>query len=162
MTKREFVPPHHAIQVQAAIDIAAPPDRVAAVYCNVGKWSEIFPATIEHAKIIETGDNWKEIKVAHKHEGRVPNTLIFLSDTEIGLEESKKIFNASFLNSFEPATGGGTHYVITAYISLKGVYKVLKPFLKGYVRRQALKQMSSYVLGPLKTAAEKERSSVPR
>lgn len=159
MSVREFAPAHDAIQVQAAVDIAAPPRHVAAVYRDVEKWGDTFPATIEYAQVTETGDNWEQIEVAHKKEGRVPNTLVFLSDTEIGLEESKRIFNASFLNKFEPSAKGGTHYVITAHISLKGVYKVLEPLLRSYVRRQALKQMKSYVLEPLKTAAEKERTS---
>jgi hypothetical protein len=153
---RAFTPSQHAIQIQAEIDIAAQPERVAAVYRDVDRWGEIFPATIERAKVIQRGDNWEEIEVTHKMEGRVPNTLIFLSATEVGLEESKKRFNASFLNRFEPAAGGGTHYLITAYISLKGIYKVLKPFLMGYVRRQALKQMKNYVLEPLKAVAEKK------
>jgi hypothetical protein len=159
---REFVIPANAIRAQAAIDIAASPEHSAAVYRNIEKWNETFPATIEHARVVETGDNWKEIEVAHKKEGRVPNTLIFLSDTEIGLEERKHAFNASFLNQFEPAPHGGTHYVITAYISLNGIYKVLKPFLKSYVHRQALKQMKSYVLDPLKRAAEKKHTQGAR
>lgn len=153
----KFVPPQNAIRAQASIDIAALPERVAAVYRDVEKWGETFPATIERARVIESGDNWKQIEVSHRMEGRVPNTLIFLSDTEIWLEESKKRFDAAFLNRFQPADGGGTHYIITAYISLKGIYKVLEPFLTGYVRRRALEQMKNYVLQPLKTAAEKER-----
>jgi hypothetical protein len=152
---RQFVPSQKAIQVEAAIDIAAPPKQVAAVYAEVEKWGETFPATIAHARVIETGDNWKQIEVAHKRAGCVPNTLIVLSDTEIGLEESKARFHASFRNQFEPGAKGGTRYVITAYISLKGVYKVLKPFVKPYGRRQALKQMKSYMLDPLKIAVEK-------
>jgi hypothetical protein len=159
---REFRPLRHAIKAQAAIDIAVPPKSVAALYCAVEKWGETFPATIEKAQVIQTGDNWEQIEVIHKSEGRVPNTLIFLSDTEVGLEESKKRFDASFLNRFELAVGGGTHYVITAYISPKGIYRVLKPFLKAYVRRKALNQMKSYVLDPLKTAAEKARLEEPR
>jgi hypothetical protein len=83
--------------------------------------------------------------------------LIFLSDTEIGLEESKKKYNASFLNEFKMSTEGTTHYVITSFVSLKGLYKVLKPFLLNYVRRQSLWQMRCYVLEPLKAAVEHER-----
>ena len=155
---REFTPSLNAMRTQAAIDIAAPPERVASVYRDIEKWGETFPATIEHAQVIETGDNWKQIEVSHKTEGRVPNTLIFLSETEIGLEEHKKRIDASFLNEFKPAADGGTHYVITAFINLKGIYIVLKPFLQGYVRWQALKQMKSFVLDPLKPAAEKQHS----
>jgi hypothetical protein len=154
---RAFVTPRDAIQAQAAIDIAAPPERVAGVYRDVEKWGATFPATIEDARVIETGDNWQEVEVAHKMEGRVPNTLIFLSNTEVGLEESKKRFDARFLNRFEPSTGGGTHYVISGYIRLKGIFGILKPFLKGYVRRRTLAQMKSYVLEPLKAAAENRR-----
>jgi hypothetical protein len=155
---RKFLPAKNAIQAQAAINIAEPPEHVAAVYRAVEKWSDIFPATIEHARVIKTGDNWARVEVTHRMEGRVPNTLYFLSDIEIGLEESKRLFNASFLNRFEPAAGGGTHFIITAYISLKGIYKVLTPFLTGYVRRQALKQMKRYVLEPLKNAVEKHQA----
>lgn len=151
----EFTIPPHAIQTEAAIDIAAPPDKVAAIYRAVDQWGETFPATIERACVIGSGKNWKQIEVSHKQEGCVPNTLFDLSDTEIGLQESKHKFNASFMNKFEPDPGGGTHYVIHAYISPKGIYKFLKPFLKGYVRRQSLKSMKAYVLEPLKTAAEK-------
>jgi hypothetical protein len=91
-----------AIQAQAAIDIAAAPERVAAVYRDVERWDVTFPATIQQARVVSTGDNWQEVEVAHRMEGRVPNTLIFLSATEIGLEESKRRFDARFLNRFEP------------------------------------------------------------
>jgi hypothetical protein len=145
----------NTIQDEAAIDIASSPDFVAAIYRDVEKWGEIFPATIELAKVVQTGENWKEIEVTHKQEGCVPNTLFDLSETEIGLQESKHKFDASFINRFEPAADGGTHYVIRSSISLKGIYKILKPFLIGYVHRQALKRMQEYVLEPMKIAAER-------
>ena len=157
MKMRKFIPPHSAVQAQAAVDIAASPSHVVAVYCEVEKWAETFPKTKEDAQVTATGGNWKQIVVTHRDEGRVPNTLIFLSDTEIGLEESKHRFNASFLNQFEPGALGGTHYVITVSISLKGIYKALQPFIKGYVQWQARKQLKKYVLDPLKRAAEKEQ-----
>jgi hypothetical protein len=156
MKMRKFEPSHDAIHAQTALDIAATPKHVAAVYCEVERWGEIFPATIKRAQVTETGDNWKQIEVTHKNEGNVLNTLILISDSEIGLEESKKRYNASFLNQFEPGVNGCTHYVITAYISLKGIYKALQPCIKGYVRWQARRQMKKYVLDPLKISAEKE------
>ena len=131
---------------------------MAEIYRDVEHWGKTFPATIEYARVIETGDNWKQIEVDHKKEGRVPNTLIDLSPTAIGFKESKKRFNAGFLNRFERTANGGTHYVVHAYVSPKGIYKLLKPILAGYVHRQMLKQVRSYVLEPLKVAAEKQPS----
>lgn len=156
---REFVPLPNAIRTQSAIDIDAPPEYVAAVYRNAEKWGETFPATIESARVIGRGENWAQIEVLHKQEGRVPNTLIFLSKTEIALTESKKKFDASFLNQFNARPNGTTHYVIISYVTPKGIYKILKPFLQGYVHRQALKQMNEYVLKPLKTTAEQNAHS---
>jgi hypothetical protein len=147
------VPPRESIKAEVAIEIAASAQHVASIYRDMEKWGDTFPATIASAHILKVGKNWKKIEVEHKKEGRVPNTLIDLSETEIVLEESKMKFNASFLNRFEPVAGG-THYTIQAYIQLKGIYKVLKPLIKGCVRRQAIEQMRSYVLEPLKTAAE--------
>ena len=155
---REFLIPKDAIEEEAAVNIAAPPERVAEVYRDVKNWGNTFPASIKSARVIKTGNNWKEIEVDHTQEGRVPNTLIDLSPTEIGLWESKKKFDAGFLNSFQRTANGGTHYVIHAYISPKGIYKLLKPLLVGYVHHQALKQVKSYVLEPLKLAAEKQPS----
>ncbi len=159
MSMDKFVIPQDAIEEEAAIDIAAPPEHVAALYRDVEKWGNTFPATIEFARVIKTGNDWKQIEVDHKKEGRVPNTLFDLSSTEIGLKESKNKFNASFLNRFERTANGGTHYVVHAYIRLKGIYKLVRPFLVGYVRHQTLKQIQNYVLEPLKVAAEKEPSS---
>jgi hypothetical protein len=156
---QEFVIPADAIEEESAIHIVAPPERVAAVYRDVENWGHTFPATIESARVIKAGNHWKLIEVDHKKEGRVSNTLIDLSPTEIELRESKTKFNASFYNRFERTANGGTHYVIHAFISLKGIYKLLKPLLGGYVRRQTLKQVKRYVLEPLKVAAEKQTFS---
>lgn len=154
-TKTFAIPPG-VLQAQASIDIAASPETVAALYRNVEKWSEIYPATIAGARCVRSGERWQEIEVTHKQEGSVPNTLFELSDTEIGLEEHKKKFDAWFINRFLPAANGSTHYIIQGYIRLKGIYQLLKPFLKGYVHRQTVKRMRDYVLEPLKAAAENQ------
>ena len=126
------------------------------MYCAVDQWDEIFPATIAAARVTETGSNWQRIEVTHKIEGRVANTLIVLSDTVIALEESKRRFDASFLNQFQPAAHGGTRYVITAHIRLKSILRTFQSLLAGYVRRKAREQMRQYVLEPLKTAVESD------
>jgi hypothetical protein len=150
-----FFVPSNAIHIEEALEIAAPPEQAAAIYRDVDHWGKIFPATIESAQVVKTGDGWRQIDVVHKQEGCVPNTLYDLSETEIGLRESKQKFDASFLNCFEPAPGGRTRYVIHGYVSPKGIYRLLKPFLIGYVQRQMHRQMCQYVLEPLKTAAER-------
>ncbi len=158
MLPRDFTPSPHAIQAQAAIDIAAPPEQVASIYLDVAKWSETFPATIEKARVLETGANRIQVEVTHKFEGRVSNTLEILSPTEIVLEERKQRFDATFLNQFQPAAGGGTRYTLTASIRLRGIFRLLQPFLAGYVRRRALAQINDYVLHPLKAAAESQKT----
>ncbi len=157
MAKREFIPPKGAIRTQVSTDIAAPPEQVAAVYRDVDRWGDLYPKTIVRARVVETGENWVQVEVQHRLEGRVPNTLIFLSPLKIGLFESKHRFNARFLNDFQPADGQATHYVITSYISLKGIYRLLKPLLVGYVHRQSRRQMMDYVLRPIKEAVERQQ-----
>jgi hypothetical protein len=114
------------------------------------------------AHIIKTGDNWQRVDVLHRIEGHIMNELIFLSQTEIALKENKRQFRAGFLNQFLSVARCETRYVITAYISLKGIYKMLRPVLEAYVRKQALKQINQYVLEPFKKAAEKVHSEPVR
>jgi hypothetical protein len=153
---KKFTIPADAIRTEASIDIAAPPGHVIAVYQDVERWDEIYPTTIKCAQVVQTGVDWKEIVVVHKQEGRVPNTLFDLSETEIGLVEHKRKFDAWFVNRFLPAANGGTQTVISGYIRLKGIYRLFALLLDGYVRRQMGRRMRANVLEPLKTAAEKE------
>lgn len=81
------------------------------------------------------------------------NILTAVSAEEIRLEEFKKRYDAVFLNRFE-AVPEGTRYTLVGDISLKGLYRLLAPFLKGYIR----KQMSKWVLEPVKTRAEAQGS----
>lgn len=156
MAIRKFQVPKRVIQTRVEMDIDAPPEKVASLYGDVDRWSELYPATIAHAVVVKSGDNWKEVEVSHKIEGCVPNLLIYLSATCIGLEEHKHMFDAWFLNDFQSAGGGSkTRYVITSYIRSKGFFRLMMPFLTGYIHRQSRLQMTDYVLLPIKSAIEK-------
>lgn len=152
-----FSIPASAIHAAASVYIAAPPEQAAAVYRAVDQWGEIFPATVAGARIARSGDRWQDILVAHKQAGSVPNRLFDLSETEVGLEEHKKKFDAWFTNRFLPAANGGTQYSICGYLRLKGIYRLLAPLLKHTVRRRMVKSMRAYVLDLLKRAAEQAR-----
>jgi hypothetical protein len=83
-------------------------------------------------------------------EGKVINKLRIVSSELIELEEYKKQFDAHFENRFQRVPGG-TRYTVVAEITLKGPYKVLEPFLRPYVRRQ----ITRFVINPMKLAAER-------
>lgn len=151
-----FSIPEDGIRSEAWIDIAVLPEQAAIVYRDVENWGKIFPATIAYAQVVRTGEHWQVIEVAHKQEGRVPNTLFNLSETEIGLVEHKKKFDAWFLNRFLPAANGGTRCTIIGSVRLKGFYRLVTPLLRSYVRRQTVERMRHYVLEPLKSAAEQK------
>ncbi|HEU5098655.1 MAG TPA: hypothetical protein VFU22_06540 [Roseiflexaceae bacterium] len=68
---------------------------------------------------------------------------------EIKLQEWKKRYNATFRNRLQ-AIPEGTRYTLRADIALKGVYRFLAPFVRGYIRRQIAK----LVLEPMRMAAE--------
>jgi hypothetical protein len=152
---RDYVAFPRSIMAQAAIEIAAPPADVAAVYRDAERWGETFAATIDRARIVRAGDNWVEVEVEHRKKGRVPSTLILLSDATIALSEGKKRFDAGFLNRFEPRADGGTHYVVEAYVRLKGFHRLLVPLLRRHARGRALEQIRTCVLEPLKAATER-------
>ena len=66
------------------------PNRWPPCTALSSRWDVTFPATIG-ARVIETGDNWQQVEVAHRMNGRVPNALIFLSDTEIELRSEEAV-----------------------------------------------------------------------
>jgi hypothetical protein len=65
---RKFAPNPHAIKAQAAIDIAAAPEQVAAIYRDVEKWGETS-GTIERAQVSRPAITG-QIEVTHKMEVR--------------------------------------------------------------------------------------------
>ena len=74
---------------------------------------------------------------------------------QIDLREAKRRHTAWFVNRFEPIPGG-TRFSVSGEIALKGIARLVQPFLRGYVR----KQMERWVLEPVKAEAER-RAGVP-
>lgn len=155
MSGAKILKPERAIEVRATVDIRAPRERAVAVYLDVAHWGRTFPRTIHSARIVREANGSQEIVVDHKVEGLVTNRLTVADGYRIWLEERKKRFDAVFLNEFDAIDGGlATRYGVTGYVSLKGIYRALQPLLRAYVRRRALRQITEYVLEPLRAAVE--------
>lgn len=137
------------IEARAFIHIDAPPGRVAALYADVASWPRTFPATIRGARVVSETPGELRIEV-DQVEGKVVNLLRPKSPTRFELEEFKRMFDATFSNSFEPDRGG-TRYVLTAQIRLKWPYRLLAPVVKPLI----VSRMRRFVLEPMKAAAER-------
>lgn len=140
-------PPPTALHVQISTDLEIGSDEAVQLYAHVEGWKDLFPATIESAHIIASGETWVDVEVHHRFAGLVPNTLVFGSPTTVWLTEKKPRYNAWFLNSFRP-TKIGTCYVLSGWVDLHGVLRLLTPILGWYVRRVMARQMNQFVLIP--------------
>jgi Polyketide cyclase / dehydrase and lipid transport len=136
------------VQVQTSTLIHAPQVRVADIYRDYHNWPKLFPTIKAVHLLLREETNKTTLEIDHQ-EGLVINTLTFISSEDIKLEEVKRKYDATFLNHFEAAPEG-TRYILVGDISLKGIYKLLTPFLKKYIR----KQMTALVLEQLKRYAE--------
>jgi hypothetical protein len=135
------------LRAVSSVLIRKPQAEVAALYRTYATWPKVFP-TIRAVRLLREEAGRTTLEIDHR-EGRVINILTVVSPEEIKLEEVKRKYDATFLNRFE-AVPEGTRYTLVGDIALKGPYKVLGPFLKGYIR----KQMNAFVLEPLKIYAE--------
>jgi hypothetical protein len=136
------------VHVDASITICAPQTVVLGVYGDFLKWPQLFPRTIRAISLISRQGDTTTLRIDHR-EGVVTNILTLVSATELRLQEFKKKYDATFLNRFESVCAG-TRYTVVADVFLKGVYRLLAPFLERYIRRQ----IRVFVLEPVKTAAE--------
>ena len=134
--------------VEASVTIRAPQPQVAALYRDFAGWPQLFAATIRGVRLIRAEPARAILEIDHR-EGVVPNILTEVSPDRFDLWESKRLYDATFVNCFE-AIPEGTRYSVSADIVLKGVTKVLGPLLRGYIRRQIYR----YVLEPVRRAAE--------
>ena len=137
---------------EASIIIRAPWTQVAELYRDHQGWSRVFPATIRGVRLVRRDGARTELEIEHR-EGKVVNVLTEVSPQRVDLWETKRRYEGSFVNCFEPVPEG-TRYSVTADITLKGPAKLLGPVLGGYIRRQVIR----YVLEPLRIAAERDQA----
>lgn len=148
--QKDINPNRPAVHVEMFIDINALPHEVKSIYCDFDNWGWLFPKTIRSARLINEEPGKQIVEVDHKQAGKVINILNYVSPNEVKLEEFKNVYDAVFLNRFEPALNA-TRYTIIADVFLKGIYKVARPFVEGIVRSR----IKNYVLIPIKKFAEK-------
>ncbi len=136
------------IHVDVGTVIKAPKETVSDVYADYSNWPSVFP-TINGVRLIRREGSRQILEIDHA-EGKVVNEMVVRSPDEIDLWEIKRRYTARFLNRFQ-AVPGGTRFAVSGEIYLRGIAKLLQPFLRGYVRRQ----MERWQLRPVKAAAEK-------
>ena len=134
------------VHIETSIVIHAPPEHVMAAYRDYHHWPQIFP-TIKGVRLTREQPGQQVLEIDHQ-EGRVVNVLTDIAPDEIELQEWKKRYDATFRNCFQPIPAG-TRYTLCADIALKGFYRLLTPFVRGYIRRQ----MVELVLEPVRMAA---------
>lgn len=138
------------VRTVVSTEINAPPELVAALYADWAEWPRLFPLTIRGVRILADDGQRKTIEVDHATEGKVVNIMMVVSPHEVRLEESKRRFDARFINRFE-AAGHGTRYSIVAEVQLKGVARALAPLAPPIVRER----LNRFVLEPVRAAAER-------
>ena len=91
--------------------------------------------------------------VDHKTEGQVPNTITIEDPNTVRLDERKPKFDATFVNRFTPQ-GSGTLFTSEVSLDPRGLYGIAAPLIYPLVKKMAIRQMTKYVLNPIKHAAE--------
>lgn len=139
--------PGIALRVDASTTVRAPKETVWRVYADFPHWPEIFP-TITAVRLVRQDGPTLVLEVDHR-EGKVVNELTVRPPDEIELREAKRRYDGRFVNRFRSAPAG-TLVTVHGEIRLRGPGRLLRPFLRGYIRRQML----AYQLRPVKAAAE--------
>ena len=135
------------LHVVASTLVSAPKATVSEVYGDYPNWPRLFP-TINGVRLLRREGAKLVLEIDHA-EGRVVNELLVRSADEISLWEVHRRFDALFVNRFETIPGG-TRFTVSGEFHLKGFAKLLKPFLRGYVRNK----MERLQLQPVKAEAE--------
>lgn len=135
------------MRVTTSVEVEASPETVYGVYADYRLWPWLFP-TIRAVRLRRRQGRTLVLEVDHA-EGLVVNELELLPPHELRLREQHRRFDAMFVNRFSHVPGG-TLFTVTGTIQLKGMARLLRPFLRGTVRRR----MRRLQLDPIKAAAE--------
>ncbi len=127
--------------------IAAPRTIVMDVYLDYASWPSFFP-TIKAVRLIRREGDKLVLAVDHV-EGPVVNELLVRWPDEIELWERKRRYDGHFHNRFDTVTGG-TRFVVSAEIELRGHVRLLQPFVSRYARRR----IERFQVWPVKVEAE--------
>ena len=138
------------IRATESVHINAAAERVFKLYADPANWPRVFPKIQAVRVVREVGDE-KVVEVDHVDEGKVINVMHMVSATRIDLGESRRRYDAMFMNTIE-AEPGGTRFTVSAQVRLKGFFRLAEPF----VRPVARFQIRRYVLMPMKNVAENE------
>lgn len=136
------------LHVETSVIIHASSLTVQAIYRDYRAWPRIFP-TIHAVHVLAEVAGRAVLEIDHR-EGHVVNVLTDVSPDTIELKEWKRRYTATFRNRFQ-AYPGGTRYSLSADIEPNGLFQLLTPFARGYIRRQ----MVRLVLEPVRVAAER-------
>jgi hypothetical protein len=135
------------LHVEASTGVKAPRQTVLDVYADYASWPRLFP-TISGVRLLRREGPKLVLEVDHV-EGKVINELVVRPPDAIDLWEEKRRYDARFRNRFE-RTPDGTRFTVRGEIHLKGWARLLRPFLRSYVRRH----MQRLQLQPVKAEAE--------
>jgi hypothetical protein len=135
------------MRVEVCALVRAPKETVSGVYAAYENWPRVFP-TISGVRLAGRSGQRLVLEIDHA-EGKVTNELVLRCPDEIDLWEVKRRYDARFRNRFI-AVPGGTRFMVTGEICLKGWARLLRPLLRGYVRRQ----MRRLQLRPMQAEAE--------
>jgi hypothetical protein len=143
------------LHVEVSDTVRAPRQTVLDVYADYSGWPDLFP-TISGVRLLRREGDKLVLEVDHV-EGKVLNELLVRPPGTLELWEEKRRYDARFTNRLEPAPGG-TRWTVDGDIHLKGWARMLRPFLRGYVRRRIRRLQ----VQPVKAEAEaRARRSPP-
>jgi Polyketide cyclase / dehydrase and lipid transport len=135
------------LHVEVAQTVEAPRETVLDVYADYAGWPGLFP-TIGGVRLLRRQGDRLVLEVDHV-EGKVVNELLVRPPDTLELEEDKRHYDGRFSNRFDEVPGG-TRFTVRADLRLKGWARLLRPFLRGYARRQ----IERLQIRPVKDRAE--------